>query len=157
MKNLTTMTLLLSACASLAAESDVKLGGSKLIATLDANRQLGYESSKSNKSTSKSSSSSKSTKSSNGSSGSHGSSKSNKSSHYSSKSEKSSHRSNKSSHREQAASAPRTESVSTEFTKMDLGEEDLVMKTAYLNDGIAKDYSGATVVGLIATMALLWN
>ena len=40
---------------------------------------------------------------------------------------------------------------------MDLGEEDLVMKTAYLNDGIAKDYSGATVVGLIATMALLWN
>jgi len=40
---------------------------------------------------------------------------------------------------------------------MDFEAEEIVLTKNLLNDGTAKDYSGATYIGTIAALALLWN
>eukprot|EP00984_Skeletonema_dohrnii_P000203 scaffold63_cov120-Skeletonema_dohrnii-CCMP3373.AAC.3 len=166
MKCLTTTTLLLSAGAALGKEGRIEFGRSKPIATLKVDRQLGGKGGKSSKRDDKAGKySSKSNKSS------HSSSKSMKSSHASSKSMKSSHIQHISAPESTPVLSNSRDSRDIKLAEIDFGVEEVaeagveeVAEAAFtvqtqplLNDGIAKDYIGATYIGIITTMALLWN
>jgi len=166
MKFITTTTLLLSAGAALGKEGRIEFGRSKPIATLEVDRQLGGKGGKSSKRDDKAGKySPKSNKSS------HSSSKSMKSSHSSSKSMKSSHIQHVSAPESTPVSSNSRDSRDIKLAEIDFGVEEVaeagveeVAEAAFtiqtqplLNDGIAKDYNGATYIGIITTMALLWN
>jgi len=156
MKFITTATLLLSAGAALGKEGRIEFGRSKPIATLEVDRQLGGKGGKSSKRDDKAGKYS---------------SKSNKSNHSSSKSKKSSHIQHVSAPESTPVSSNSRDSRDIKLAEIDFGVEEVaeggveeVAEAAFtmqtqplLNEGIAKDYTGATYIGIITTMAVLWN
>uniref|UniRef100_A0A7S2LXV0 Uncharacterized protein n=1 Tax=Skeletonema marinoi TaxID=267567 RepID=A0A7S2LXV0_9STRA len=157
MKFITTATLLLSAGAALGKEGRIEFGRSKPIAmTLEVDRQLGGKGGKSSKRDDKAGKYS---------------SKGNKSSHSSSKSMKSSHIQHVSAPESTPVSSNSRDSRDIKLAEIDFGVEEVaeggveeVAEAAFtmqtqplLNEGIAKDYTGATYIGIITTMAVLWN
>ncbi|KAL7491738.1 hypothetical protein ACHAWT_001028 [Skeletonema menzelii] len=133
MKFLTTTILLLSAVATLGKkEGHIEFERSKLIVSLQDRQLDGSKSSKSGDKAGKHSSS-----------------------YIFAKSSKASHKSSKSSYLQARDSRDSRDARDFEAEGI---EEVVTTKTqSLINGGIAKDYNGAACVGIITTMAILWN